>query len=76
MKQRNTRYLLSDMQPGERFYIANDRHKRVLQLYSVQPFEQIKVKGFWKRMANCLPDGTTTPERHLANTYVIFLRTV
>lgn len=76
MKQRNTRYTLSQMEHGDRFYFASDRNKKIFQLRDYEPFEQIKINGFWKRTAHCRPDGTELTERHLANTFVIFLRNI
>lgn len=76
MKQRNNRYTLAQMEHGDRFYFATDRKRRVYQLRDYEPFEQLKVNGYWKRFAHCRPDGSTTSERHLSNVYVIFLRNI
>lgn len=75
-KERNTRYQLKDMEPGDRFYFAGDRHKKIFRLSEETPFATVKQKLFWKRYGNCFPDNNGLPERHLESRYVIFLRNI
>lgn len=75
-KKFNTIHLLSDMVPGDRFYFTGDRKKTIFQLRDVEPFVQVKERGFWRRYGHCRVDGTLQTERHLADRRVFFLRNI
>lgn len=71
-------YHLSELSPGNRFYFAGDRKKKVYELNIEKPFENVRQAGFWIRYANCrnttADPGNLVCERHKANRRVIFLR--
>lgn len=75
-KKRNTMYSLSAMIPGDRFYFVGDRKKIIFQIREVEPFVQVKERGYWRRYGYCRIDGTLQTERHLADRRVIFLRNI
>lgn len=80
MKTRLGQYPLSEMIPGDRFYIARDRHKTVLQLSDLIPFETKMQIGFAIKYANTrnANDLSKIPftVKHKASTRAIFLRNV
>lgn len=72
-------YPLHQLGPGDRFYFVNDKKKKVFTLDELIPFEIVRLKGFWVRIANCRPDPTQINpfpniECHKANRTIIFLR--
>lgn len=77
MKQRNQQYKLNQMSPGDRFYFAGDRSKKVFTLDNREPFFHKIQAGFHKWYANTIPDSAPlTIEHHASNRRVIFLRNV
>lgn len=79
-KLRNNVYKLQDMEPGDRFYIAKDKKKNLLELDYTKPFEAKKAGGYWKHVGNCRKvnpqPGQLQVEPHLKNTFVVFLRNI
>lgn len=80
MKQRNQVYTLADMEPGDRFYLLNDRKKNVLMLNDIKPFEIKVQKGFKKHYANCRNEnakpGELKVQPHLSTTFAVYLRNI
>lgn len=71
IKERNKRYTLGVMEPGDRFILYNDRTKTVLEITGPQ-YKKIQ-KGFTKRYQDTKDDaGNVAP--HLTTNFVIFLR--
>lgn len=79
-KQKFRQYKLSDLSPGDRFYFAGDKKKRVYTLNDQHPFEKQIQKGFTIFYANARADnpvpGQLQVERFKANRRVIFLRNI
>ncbi len=76
---RNKQYTLSDLQPGDRFYFAGDKKKKLYTLNDEKPFEIKKQAGFHIKYANCQTDATGSGRELFsfkANRQVIFIRNV
>lgn len=75
MLQRNCRYFLSQLVPGDRFYFYGDKKKRVLMLSDYNTFFKTNQNGFWIGYASTLNDNGEI-EIHKSKRLVIFLRNI
>lgn len=80
-KIRNSRYLLTDMEGGDRFYFMGDKKKALYTLSDTYPFEIKKQAGFFIKYANCRTDAIGEGGRQLVSfkakdRYVIFIRNI
>jgi hypothetical protein len=71
---------LFQLQPGDRFYFAGDRHKKIHTLSTEKPFEVKAQKGYRITYANCRSDnpvpGQLIQEQFKAKRRVIYLRNI
>ena len=75
LKMRNVRYSISDMVPGDRFYLLGDKKKLVYSLRFDRPFAVIVQAGFHIKYAFIIDDKGT--ERKIkAKQFCFFLRNV
>lgn len=74
-RQRNKRYYLSDLLPGDRFYFVGGRKKNLYTVAAGEPHFKKKQAGFWITYCRCT-ELDNTPIEFKSNRLVIFLRNI